>query len=686
MLLDNKYTVVPSIKFSLTYDNGVRKVITVKTQDTIDCSYKKNGEKFSIRGVVAKIGCNFNSSLGTVGTTAYLQVDGSSEYSGQVEYIQPCQVLDLTIIKTSNTVENVVCSVDNESQKIMLIRENEVGSFQYTVDGINWKGITAAQGMSAYECAVALGFRGSEKEWLESLKGEPGRPGEAGALEIYKVFDSIAEAENDRNLIPVGKLVAVKGEPSAILLVRNGSSNPCPCPCCNCGTEVSYSSGTVVGYDYLGYLSVGPAGEPGKDGAPGATGKSAYQYAVEGGYIGTEAQFMSDLASSAVAVTNFYMGESTCSLTNSVIGPVDLRIFGYTDEKTFKSKAVSRIDISCPSEVEDQSLIFENPVILRAVPTIHEATRPNLTIGNRKYVADVIMQKDGQVGVYRRIEYIKSYNGETILGDWLSSTGELDMGAEVQYTTYGVFEPFMDNVQSQYRKLHSYGHQTDINVDEDTYISISYPINVTNYINGYVDQRAIELLNEKAPEIIRPIVDDAIDNKQDKLVAGDNIVIDPNTNKISSTASSTITTGFITTKEVGGIPIGTVISVGTTFEQILRDILAPHVPSEEYKVYFGVSTEIPESIDGLTGKSVEENNLILNGIFNRYTANDQRYIYAYPKSTGELVSIKDSSGFENIDGWSFKEIDVDGKAFYMYYTKETLTTTDFKITFIYTDE
>ncbi len=36
---------------------------------------------------------------------------------------------------------------------------------------------------------------------------------------------------------------------------------------------------------------VGPAGANGAQGAPGADGKTAYQYAVEGGYTGTEAQF-----------------------------------------------------------------------------------------------------------------------------------------------------------------------------------------------------------------------------------------------------------------------------------------------------------------------------------------------------------------------------------------------------------
>lgn len=732
MLLDNKYTIVPTIKFSLTYDNGVRKLITVKTQDTIDCSYKKNGEKFSIRGVVAKIGCNFNSSLGTVGTTAYLQIDGSQEYSGQVEYIQPSQILDLTIIKTTDTLCNVVCSVDNDDQKVTLIRENEVGSFQYSLDGITWKAITAAQGMSAYECAVALGFEGSEAEWLDSLKGPAGEPGEAGALEIYKVFPSIAEAENNRDLIPTGKLVAVTGETSSILLVRNGTNKTGVCTCCqtiNVDPDVM-----AIGYDYLGYLTVGPAGEPGEAGKPG---KSAYEYAVEGGYTGTEDEFIQMLSRGCVSVTNFYMGESDCDLKDTVIGPIDLRVFGFTDEKTMKSKSISHIDVSCPSEEEDQTLIFDTPVILRAVPTIREAAKPNLTVGNVKYVADCIMKKDGQVGVFRRIEYLKSYNGETILGDWISSTGELDMGAEVQFVTLGKFEPFMEDVQAQYKKLHAYDHETDIKTTEATYISISYPINVTDYIQQYVDQRTKEYLDEKGPEIIKPLVeeiattkqdkltagehitisndnviscdisgdipttdeikkiaDEAVKpvsttvatlqtSKQDKLIAGDNITIEGN--KISSTASGTVLESFTVTKAVGGIAAGTVIEAGTPYSKLFQDILAPETPPEEFKVYTGVSKAVPTSLEGLTGTAVVEADLINNGYINRYTADDEHFVYASPKSAGEVLSIKDGSGFENIDGWTFTEIEDNGKAFYLGYSNETLTESKFKLTFIYKD-
>jgi hypothetical protein len=41
-------------------------------------------------------------------------------------------------------------------------------------------GADGAEGKSAYEIAVDQGFEGSEQEWLDSLKGEPGEPGPKG--------------------------------------------------------------------------------------------------------------------------------------------------------------------------------------------------------------------------------------------------------------------------------------------------------------------------------------------------------------------------------------------------------------------------------------------------------------------------------------------------------------------------
>lgn len=749
MLLDSKYVIVPSLKFTLTFDNDVRKVILVKTGDTIACSYKKNGEKFSITGIVSKIGCNFNSSLGTVGTTAYLQVDGSSEYSGQVEYIQPSQVLDLTIIKSTDTISNVVCSVDNEDQRITLIRENEVGVFQYSLDGITWRAAVGAQGMSAYECACALGFVGTEEEWLASLKGEPGEPGEAGALEIYKVFRSLEAAEENRDLIPKGKLVAVVLEDETILLVRNGSNKPCPCPCCTTSIIDGQEIDTVEyihvkGYDYLGYLTLGPAGPKGD---PGEDGKSAYEYAVEGGFPGTEEEFMHILGRSAVAVTSYYMGPNP-HLTDTVIGPIDLRVFGYSEviDNAIVSKTVSKIDISCSSEPEDQSIIFPEPIILRAVPTDKESAKPNVTIDGQKYVSDCIMEKNGQVGVFRRIRYIESYNGETILGDWISSTGELDLGAEVQFISYGRFEPFDEIVQSEYRKLHTYDHDTTITTTEEVYVSVVYPIDIQKYVEDYISVFIDQYLEEKAPPIIERIVEAEIDEKidekvankqdkltagshieisddnvisvvgldipddktlaefvedsiadakdeltvlinekQDKLTAGDNITISSD-GVISSSANTKLEEQITATVTVGGIPEGTTFDEGTDLIDIIKQLLAPSeppTPPTEECVYYGVLDNIPEDITSLTKEAVVRDDVLAAGYSTRYTANDQYLVFAYSKDfyNDELVSIKDPSGFEQLDGWTV----IDTGTYFIYYSNETLTINRFKMTFIFTD-
>ncbi len=686
MLLDSNYTIVPQIRFTLTYDSGVRKVVTVKSKDVINCSYKQNGEKFCITGVVTKICCNFNSSLGSVGTTAYLQIDGSSEYSGEVVYIQPSQVLDLTIISTSDVTENIVCSVDNEDQRISLIRENEVGVFQYSLDGVTWKAAVGAQGMSAYECACALGYVGTEEEWLASLKGEKGDTGEAGALEIYKIFHSKEAAEEAKCCIPAGKLIGVVIDDNTLLYVRlkgcscdevssDGSSS-----CCT-NNVLSDNSGCtsyvllddvdedtyICGYDFVGYLSIGPQGPQGEK---GDDGKSAYEYAVEGGYTGTEEDFTQALARTGVAaVTSFYMGNDA-KLQNTVIGPIDLRVFGYTDTTTLVSKSISRIDIYSKDETVNQTLLFPEPVILRAVPTERDSAKPNVVIGGVKYVADVIMNYEGKVGVLRRVKYLESYNGETILGDWISSTGELDLGAKVQYTIEGTFEPFEDLVQSQYKKFHTYDEYSYITTTENTYISVSYPIDIKSYMDTYIKEHSTEIV-EKANEYtdskigILPegkTVQDVISEVEEKTIIGETIT---------------------TTIDLGGIPAGTEIKSTEALYNIIKTLLCPGDPVMDSTVYTGVSDTIPSDISELTGVEVNKLITINNGFTTTFDSDDQYLLYAYDKEFGELVSIVDKNGLELISGWSKVEYTDGDKTYYIYHSNETLTVNSFEITFIY---
>ena len=46
---------------------------------------------------------------------------------------------------------------------------------------VGGSGGTGKDGLSAYEIAVKNGFEGTEQEWLEYLRGEPGPAGPAGS-------------------------------------------------------------------------------------------------------------------------------------------------------------------------------------------------------------------------------------------------------------------------------------------------------------------------------------------------------------------------------------------------------------------------------------------------------------------------------------------------------------------------
>ena len=65
-----------------------------------------------------------------------------------------------------------------------------------------------------------------------------------------------------------------------------------------------------------------------------------------------------------------------------------------------------------------------------------------------------------------------------------------------------------------------------------------------------------------------------------------------------------------------------------------------------------------------------------------FSPNKQHIIFAYPKSYGDLKSIKDSNGFENING--FTKTDGGSSVPYLIYTSnEASTNTNFKLTFSY---
>lgn len=145
-------------------------------------------------------------------------------------------------------------------------------------DGREYQGVF----LSAYGIAVKWGFVGTEEEWLESLVGPKGDTGAPFTYEMFteKQLEGLRGPQG-----PVGPQ-GDKGEP--------GTTGPQGVPG-SVGPQGPVGPTGPAGKDG----SVGPTGATGATGPvgpAGADGKSAYEYAVAGGFAGTEEEFAELLA------------------------------------------------------------------------------------------------------------------------------------------------------------------------------------------------------------------------------------------------------------------------------------------------------------------------------------------------------------------------------------------------------
>ena len=143
------------------------------------------------------------------------------------------------------------------------------------VDGTNGtNGRDGVNGISAYQTAINNGFIGSESQWLASLKGERGEKGEA-----FKYSDFTQTQLN-----------SLKGP--------KGDDGYTP------QKNVDYFDGTN-----------------GRDGVNGVNGISAYQTAINNGFIGSEALWLQSLKGRDA---NDSYGEKFAWRYNAITGSLDL--------------------------------------------------------------------------------------------------------------------------------------------------------------------------------------------------------------------------------------------------------------------------------------------------------------------------------------------------------------------------
>lgn len=131
-------------------------------------------------------------------------------------------------------------------------------------------------GLSAYEIAVKNGFVGTVQEWLASLVGPKGSKGDPGQpFTIAKTYASIIgmDGDYDNTDVPVG---------SFVMIDTDDVEDP---------DNAKLYLKTESGFSYIADLS-------GATGIRGLTGKSAYDVAVDEGFVGTKEEWLASLVGS----------------------------------------------------------------------------------------------------------------------------------------------------------------------------------------------------------------------------------------------------------------------------------------------------------------------------------------------------------------------------------------------------
>lgn len=165
-------------------------------------------------------------------------------------------------------------------------------------------GVDITEGGSAYEIALAHGFEGTREEWLESLKGEPGKQGEKGepgedgfGVDGASAYEIALENGFKGNIQDF--LDSLVGEPG-----RDGQDGNDGLSDYQLAVDNGFS-GTQE--EWIESLK-GEKGEPGEKGNPGNDGQdglSAYQIALVNGYTGTEQEWLNSLKANIPDTTNW---------------------------------------------------------------------------------------------------------------------------------------------------------------------------------------------------------------------------------------------------------------------------------------------------------------------------------------------------------------------------------------------
>lgn len=138
--------------------------------------------------------------------------------------------------------------------------------------------------------------------------------------------------------------------------------------------------------------------------------------------------------------------------------------------------------------------------------------------------------------------------------------------------------------------------------------------------------------------------------------------------------------GTVTFSTVNNITTDTTFTVKLTDANNIINSVSNKTYKFVYPSYTGSCANIPTSADviGMT-KLLREKAVLTQG----FTASNSHLVFASPKSYGTITSIKDPNNFENLTSFIKVDMTINGVDYYVYYTKNKITCTNFKYTFNY---
>lgn len=159
-------------------------------------------------------------------------------------------------------------------------------------DGNNGSnGADGVDGLSAYQIAVSQGFAGSESAWLASLVGPAGDDGEQGAVGPSYNYRGESSTLIDQSLTVLDTFThstRLAGLTTSMLLKPKVARVLTL-------SSIADISAIFANYDVMLFAQNGAAGANGANGSDGSDGLSAYQIAVQNGFVGNEAQWLASL-------------------------------------------------------------------------------------------------------------------------------------------------------------------------------------------------------------------------------------------------------------------------------------------------------------------------------------------------------------------------------------------------------